>query len=245
MSDESYRNSTFDYARPLTEEELDRGWHRVWAGGKWDVMGPKQLEFLAGEGLLPAHRLLDVGCGPLRAGIHFAGYLEPGNYYGIELNGSLLDAGYERELTPELRDRLPRDHLRATDRFDCDFGVAFDYAIAQSLFTHVSLNHIRLCLFRVAQRLTPEGRFYATFFEAPKGHPLDAPLAGGRRWTERNAYFYYRRDLRWAARWAGCEMRYIGDWDHPAGQRMVEFRRAGPGEAPKRAARWRRAPKHA
>jgi SAM-dependent methyltransferase len=226
MSDEPNRNSTFDYARALTPAELERGWHRVWAGGRWDVMGPKQLEFLVDQGLSPVHRLLDVGCGPLRAGIHFVGYLEPGNYYGVEINESLLDAGYDRELPPALRDRLPRDHLRATERFECAFGVPFDFAIAQSLFTHISLNQIRLCLFRVAQQLTADGRFFATFFEAPAEHPLDQPLAGGRRWTERNAFFYYRRDLKWAARRAGCEFRYIGDWGHPADQRMVEFRRA-------------------
>ena len=34
MSDEANRTNTFDYASPLTAEELDRGWHRVWAGGK-------------------------------------------------------------------------------------------------------------------------------------------------------------------------------------------------------------------
>ena len=226
MSDEDYRNATFDYARPLTGEEVANGWHRVWAWGKWSVMGPLQREFLVTQGLMPWHQLLDVGCGPLRAGIHFVDYLEPGHYYGIEINQSLLDVGYQQELPAPLRERLPRDHLRATDRFDCDFGVKFDYAIANSVFTHISLNHIRLCLYRVAQQLAPSGRFFATFFEAPPGHPIDASLNNGRRWTERNAYFYYRRDLKWAARWADCEMHYIGKWGHPSGKRMVEFRRA-------------------
>src|SRR5215207_6274180 len=226
MSDEPYRNNTFDYARPLTEEEIAAGHHRRWAGGKWAAMGDLQRDFLVAQGLRPEHRLLDVGCGPLRAGIRLVEYLDPGGYYGIDINGSLLDVGYEQELPSQLRERLPRDHLRATDRFDCDFGVRFDYAIAQSLFTHVSLNHIRLCLYRVARQLTPGGRFFATFFEAPRGHPLDASLNDGRRWTERNAFFYYRRDLKWAARWADCELRYIGKWGHPGGQRMVELRRA-------------------
>jgi SAM-dependent methyltransferase len=226
MSDEEYRNATFDYARPLTDEEVAKGWHRVWVGGKWSVMGTLQRDFLVAQGLMPSHRLLDVGCGALRAGIHFVEYLEPGHYYGIEINQSLLDVGYEQELSAPLQERLPRDQLRATDRFDCDFGVKFDFAIANSVFTHISLNHIRLCLYRVAQQLEPGGRFFATFFEAPRDHPLDASLSNGRLWTERNAYFYYRRDLKWAARWAGCEMRYIGKWGHPSGQRMVEFRRA-------------------
>jgi len=223
-SDPQPRNRTFDYARPLSEEEIAAGHHRRWVGGKWQAMGTLQLDFLVGEGLMPSHRLLDVGCGALRGGIRFVEYLDPGNYYGLDINASLLDVGYEQELPAELRARLPRENLRATDRFDCDFGVAFDYAIAQSVFTHVSLNHIRLCLYRVAQRLGSDGRFYATFFEAPSGHAVDAPVRGS-RWTEQNPFFYYRSDLEWAARWAGLEMRYVGKWGHPAGQRMAEFHR--------------------
>jgi len=220
------RNKTVDYAAPLSAEEIAKRRHRRRVGGKWAQMGRLQKDFLVSRGLLPHHRLLDVGCGPLRGGIHYVAYLEPGHYYGIEINETLLDVGYTRELPAPLRERLPRDHLRATDRFDCDFGVFFDYAIAQSVFTHVSLNHIRLCLYRVGRRLAPDGRFYATYFEAPLWHQLDRSQNGGRRWTERNAFFYYRRDLRWAAHSAGMEVRFLGDWGHPGGQRMAEFRRS-------------------
>jgi hypothetical protein len=76
------------------------------------------------------------------------------------------------------------------------------------------------------------GRFFATFFEAPAGHPLDLPLNDGRRWTERNAFFYYRSDLRWAAQSTGWDFAYIGKWRHPRGQRMVEFRRPEPPAPP-------------
>jgi len=227
MSDKKPRNRTFDYARSLSSEEIAAGHHRRWVGGNWTVLGALQRDFLVGHGLMPSHRLLDVGCGALRAGIHFVEYLQPHRYYGIDINQTLLDVGYEQELPAQLRERLPRDHLRASDRFDCDFGVSFDYVIAQSLFTHVSLNHIRLCLYRVAQQMAPGGRFFATFFEAPSGHPLDAPGGKG-TWTEQNPFFYYRRDLRWAARWTDLELHYIGKWGHPAGQRMVEFRRSKP-----------------
>lgn len=226
MSDKKPRNRTFDYARPLTPEEIDAGHHRRWVGGKWTVMGPMQRDFLIAQGLTPRHRLLDVGCGALRAGVHFVEYLEPGGYYGIDINQTVLDVGYEQELPVPLRERLPRDHLRTTERFDCDFGVAFDYAIAQSVFTHVSLNHIRLCLHQVGQQLGPGGRFFATFFEARPQHPVDAPLGKREKWTEQNPFFYYRRDLEWAAREADLELHYIGKWGHPAGQRMVEFRRS-------------------
>ena len=120
---------------------------------------------------------------------------------------------------------MPSRNLRATDRFDADFGVQFDMAIAQSVFTHVSLNWIRLCLARVSQVMAPGGRFYATFFEMPDDFPIDGVSRTGKRFTERNAYWYYRRDLRWAARRSPWDFRYIGRWGHPAGSRMVEFTR--------------------
>jgi SAM-dependent methyltransferase len=224
------RNWEIDYAAPLSAEDIARGEHRKRVGRKWKRMGPLQLRFLKEHGMRRRHVLLDVGCGPLRAGRHFVRYLHPGNYYGIDVNATLLDAGYDLELSPELRERLPRDHLRATERFDCDFGVLFDYAIANSVFTHVSLNHIRLCLYRLAPRMRVGGRFYATFFDAPDGHPLDRSLNNGRRWTERNAFFYYLDDLRWAADPAQWEVTYIGDWGHPGRQAMVEFRRIDPRE---------------
>ena len=217
-----------DYERPLPASYFERGGHRDRVGGQWDELGELQLRFMIEQGLEPTHRLLDVGCGALRAGRRFADYLEPGGYYGIDINEGMLDAGYEMELSDDLRAKLPRDHLRATNRFDCDFGVAFDFAIANSLFTHISLNHIRLCLYRVAKVTAPGGRFLASYFEAPRDHPVDEPRGNGRLWTERNAFFYYRRDLRYAARGSPWELRYIGGWDHPRHQRMMEFTRIDP-----------------
>ena len=219
-----------DYAQPFTSEEIDKGEHRRRAGGLWDELGKLQLDFMVDQGLRPESTLLDVGCGPLRAGVLFVDYLEPGNYYGLDVNPSLLDAGYDVELPERLRIKLPRDHLRATDRFDCDFGVEFDFALAQSLFTHISLNDIRLCLFRVARAMKEGGRFFATFFEGPPGFPVDGILDADNpkrrdKFTDRNPYWYWSADLEWASSFAPWEFHYIGDWKHPRNQRMVELRR--------------------
>lgn len=215
-----------DYAEPFSEDEIEAGAHRRRVGGKWDRLGQLQLDFLVSQGLQPSHRLLDVACGALRGGIRFVEYLDPRNYFGIDINESLIEAGLDRELPEELRPKLPRTNLRATDRFECDFGVQFDFALAQSLFTHVSLNHVRLCLYRVSRTMRTQGRFYVTFFEADPDFPIDGIVESKRgRYTERNPYWYYRRDMEWAASFSPWRMRYIGDWGHPVGQKMIELTR--------------------
>lgn len=211
------------YKRGFSEQDVADERHRAYVGGKWEEVGELQRDFLVGEGLKPHHRLLDVGCGSLRGGLHFVDYLDSGNYYGIDINANVIVAGYDNELTDEQRKRLPVTNLHSTDRFDTDFGVDFDMAIAQSVFTHVSLNHIRLCMYRVSKVLKPGGTFYATFYERPPGYPLDGHHR--KQFTERNAFWYYRRDIRWASRFGRWKFRYIGQWGHPRGQRIVALHR--------------------
>ena len=218
-----------DYSeRVFTEEEIAQGVHRRFIGGSWDTHGRAQLEYLRSRGLQPHHRLLDIGCGPFRAGRHLIDYLEPGHYYGIDANHSLIQAGYDVELDDEQRRRLPVSNLRANDRFDGDFGVLFDFAIAQSVFTHVSLNHIRLCLHRLAPVMRPGGTFYATFFMRPPSTPVDAVIAskkGKPFFNEKNVFWHYSGDLKWAARFGPWDYEYLGDWGHPSGQKMARFTR--------------------
>lgn len=218
----------------LTEEQIEAGEHRRYVGGVWDTHGQKQVAYLRSRGLQPHHTLLDIGCGSFRAGRHFIDYLDAGRYYGIEANQSVIQAGYDRELSDEQRAKTPVEHLRVTDRFYAEFdGTRFDYALAQSVFTHVSLNHIRLCLFRLAQVMKPGGTFYATFFERPDDTRIGQVFnTRGKKplFTEKNCFWYFRGDLEWAASFAPWRMNYIGDWGHPANQMMVEFVRMTPEE---------------
>ena len=145
--------------RVLTPEEIAAGEHRRYVGGVWESHGRRQLEFMISRGLRPHHRLIDIGCGAFRAGRHFVDYLEPGHYYGVDANHSVMQAGYDTELTDEQRARLPIENLRANDRFDTDFEGDVRLRDRQLGLTHVSLNHIRLCMFRLDRVMAPGGEF--------------------------------------------------------------------------------------
>ena len=159
-------NCPHPYGRELTAAEVARRRHRAFVGGKWDEIGQLQFDFLKACGLRPQHRLLDVGCGALRGGIHFIRYLDPGHYHGIDMNASLIRAGQTVELVEAgLQDRRPR--LLVNDAFEfARFDAKFEFALAVSVFTHLPINSIQRCLINLAAVLEPGGRFYATYFEA-------------------------------------------------------------------------------
>ena len=69
-------------------------------------------------------------------------FLDSGHYWGTDLNESLLDAGYEKEIVPaSLTDKLPRENLVTDGDFKFpSIPQEINFAIAQSLFTHLPLN---------------------------------------------------------------------------------------------------------
>jgi hypothetical protein len=114
--------------RVFTEEEISKGVHRRFVGASSDEAfeshGARQLEFLKGHGLRPEHKLLDVGCGCFRAGRYFIDYLDRGNYYGVDANLSLMQTGYDIELSDQHRARLQVENLRAKHAGRSDPGSA-------------------------------------------------------------------------------------------------------------------------
>jgi SAM-dependent methyltransferase len=210
----------------------DADWHRGSVRGTtafWDYLGKLQLDYLVEQGLQSGHYLLDVGCGPLRAGVHFIGYLEPGHYAGVEKRGDLLERARKVELPRYgLEDKAP--HLLVNGAFEFgNLGQEFDYAIAQSVFTHLPLNVITRCLVEMGKVLRPGGRFYATIYENPQGKTYLGEIQQSERvvsYYDRDKYHYDLDTLRAACEGTGLTMSYEGDWGHPDNQKMVVFTRA-------------------
>ncbi len=130
-------------------------------GGYWEELGELQFSFLKPQGLEPEHRLLDLGCGTLRAGRHFIGYLEPRKYTGIELSRKSIDYGHSLVEEEGLSPKQPNLILNSDGnlRFECVDG-RFDFMLAQSVFTHLPEPFILECFDNVGKVLG--GTFYFT-----------------------------------------------------------------------------------
>jgi cyclopropane fatty-acyl-phospholipid synthase-like methyltransferase len=192
----------------------------------WSEIGELQIGFLKSRGLSPHHRLLDMGCGALRGGVHFVRYLDVENYYGLDINASLVEAGKWELERLRLVDKRPK--LLVNDGFKAStFGISFDYAVAVSLFTHLHLNQIARCLVEVKEALKREGEFYATFFEAPSSVHLESiKREPGKSVTnfDTDPFHYSKAEMEWLAQQVSLSVELVGEWGHPRGQRMLCFR---------------------
>jgi len=213
------------YGRELSQEDIANYVHRGFIGGLWGKLGLQQLEFLKSHGLKPDHKLIDIGCGCLRGGLHFMRYLDAGNYYGIDVNRSLIEAGVMEIKKEGLDDKLPT--LLVDDHFRLDkFGEEFDYMVSVSLFTHLPMNIIIRCLSMASRVLKSNGIFFATFFEAPGSAHLDKIVhepGGIITAYDVDPFHYSFEELSWMGAVSGLDTELIGDWNHPRNQKMAAF----------------------
>lgn len=129
----------------------------------YDLRAATQFSLLCALGLREDHNLLDVGCGSLRAGRLFIPYLGAGRYFGIDPEQWLVEEGIKENLGNDLV-ALRRPAFSYRDDFSvAEFGVQFDYVVAQSVFTHAGPDVIGQALSSVAGALKPEGLVAANF----------------------------------------------------------------------------------
>ncbi len=212
------------------QRAVGKGGHRAIVGGSWDAVGHLQFDFMTGHGLKPHHRFIDVGCGCLRGGVHFVGYLEQGNYFGVDASQALIDAGINIELAKAgLEGRLPRDNVVCTNEFDFSaFAQPFDYGLALSVFTHLSFNTVRVCLERLAPAMSIGGVFFASYFlvsDGPTHRPLVHKPGGIVTHGSKDPFHYRTDDFRHAISGLPWALDDLGDWGHPRDQRMLAFTR--------------------
>jgi len=180
-------------------------------GGMWEEIGALQVDFLKAQGLQPADRMLDIGCGTLRGGRHFIAYLDAGHYTGLDISPAALEYGRQLVAREGLADKRPR--LLLGEGKDLSFaelgGARFDLALAQSVFTHLPPELIADCFAHLDGILAPGGRFFFTYhhadafvqtglkdFRYPLGHFQELAARHGLRLTDLSAAYAHPRGQR-------------------------------------------------
>ncbi|MFD5316428.1 class I SAM-dependent methyltransferase [Streptomyces sp. NPDC127098] len=190
---------------------------------RWLALGKLQFDYLRDHGLAPGHRMLDIGCGNLRAGWRFIDYLDPGGYYGIDISPDILISAKETLSGRGLQAKLP--HLTLTRDLTFDFLPSghFDVVHAHSVFSHSPLPVIDECLAHVGRILAPGGFFDFTFDRTE-----------GREHQVLREDFYYRAEtLTELAAGHGLTARLMADWERlPHGQSKIRVTAGAPGGAP-------------
>lgn len=204
---------------PEGDEGIATLGHREYIGGHWEEIGTLQFDFLKSKGLKPDSYLLDIACGSLRLGVKAIPYLEPEHYLGIEKEPGLVAAGLEKELDQDVR-AAKRPRIVVSDSFAfSEFGQQADFAIAQSLFSHFPPDLIHFCFSKLHPWLADDGAFYATYFE------VDTPRKNASKPHDHGYFAYTRSQMLEFGEANGFTANYIGNWNHPRNQVMVEYRK--------------------
>jgi hypothetical protein len=128
--------------------------------------GRQQLILLLMNGLEPDSKIVDLGCGVLRAGYWLIHFLDAGCYHGIEPHRERLETGVSTILEPELlREKRPR--FDTNSAFDTAvFGTKFDFFLAYSIWTHASKQQIAVMLDNFVRDSTPGAVFLTSIIPA-------------------------------------------------------------------------------
>ncbi|MEV5438046.1 class I SAM-dependent methyltransferase [Streptomyces sp. NPDC052682] len=169
----------------------------------WARIGRMQFDYLVRHGLRPHHRMLEIGCGNLRAGRLFIDYLDTGHYHGIDISPHILLAAQDTLVRDGLQAKLP--YLVLTDDLTFAFlpDAHFDVVHAHSVFSHSPRHVIEECFAHVGRILAPGGFFDFTFDRTE-----------GEEHQVLHEDFYYRTEtLAGLAARHGLAARFMTDWE--------------------------------
>lgn len=178
----------------------------VGPAGQYDFMGATQFRLLCALGLRDYHRVLDFGCGSLRAGRLFISYLRPNRYFGIEPNQWLIDDAIANEIGQDVI-RIKQPSFSRSDSFSAAvFSETFDFIVAQSIFSHAGPSLVARALASFSERLHFDGICAVTFIEGG-GKPTEG-------WTYPSCVKYRRKAIDSLVAGAGLVGMPI-PWFHP------------------------------
>ncbi len=181
----------------------------------WLYAGQMQFDYLLDHGLHPGARMLEIGCGNLRAGRLLIQYLDPGNYHGIDISPDILLAALDTITEFGLQAKLPRVTLVEDLKLGFLPDRSFDVVYAHSVFSHSPIEVIEECLQHVGRLMAPGGFFDFTFDRTD----------GAEHRVLREDFYYRTETLTALAAKHGLQARFMADWEPLHGQSKLRLSR--------------------
>src|SRR3954467_15871595 len=174
----------------------------------YDLIAAMTFNLLTTLGLRQHHRLLDIGCGSLRIGRLLIPYLNRGKYFGIEPAEWLVTEGIEHELGKAVVEtKRPTFFFTNSPSAIVEANRSFDFAVAQSIFSHCGLDLINGWLSAISRSLAQDGALVATFLIGDE----DSAQTG---WIYPDCVNYRPATLEHAAKDVNLRLEIL-DWKHP------------------------------
>lgn len=161
------------------------------------------------------YKVLDIGCGAMRFGLSAVNYLNNGNYCGIDPHDKYLNFGAYL-----IKNYLSNKEFTYIHDEDFNFqlsNMTFDFAIAQSVITHISNDRIENCLSKMKVVMKKGSKFLFSFCngsEKTLGFLYDGHKVMTKSSNLSNDFFY---DL---GKKLGIEYSPINDFEHLSGQSL-------------------------
>ena len=190
--------------------------HRVFVGGDFDKIGKWQFDYLLKHmAMVESDRFLDIACGSLRLGKFMIPFLDKGNYYGLEAEQEILDAGIKVELGTT--DREPK--FSVNRMFNFDFCRRYDIAWSNSLLSHLTITDISLLFNNLRSCTSNSSRFYFTYFDrgvSGKLHYVNPDQSHARK-----DFYYSQQEILSLLSDAGWYGELMTEQSHPRKQQIV------------------------
>ncbi len=196
---------------------------------EFETGGREQFCYLLKAGLYPESKVMDIGCGILRAGYWLVHFLDAGCYYGIEPHAGRLDMGVNMILEPDtFMQKKPR--FDTNPNFDTSvFGTKFDFFLAYSIWTHASKAQIQTMLESFLADSEPDGIFLTTYLPANwRHHDYEGDLWVGtsHESTVRGCIYHRKSWIETECQRRGLSVETLGR-DKTYGQTWLKIKRYG------------------
>ena len=146
--------------------------------GQWESHRQFQIAILKSIGLKQSHHFLELGCGPLTAGIPIIDYLDADRYTGVDIRSSVLDMSWREIGKAKLSEKNPR--LICSKYFGDEAllpGQKFDFVYSFSVLYHLSDEILDAYFLAVSRRLSKGGKCIANInVHLPSDRWLEFPF---------------------------------------------------------------------